>query len=702
MHHVARSLVPGPLRYFLPKTAKRVVVVGGGPTGLFCADRLRHHFEVTVVDGKDYFEFTPSILRAVADPAHHSHITFNYRDVLERQLGVEFVLGEATSIDATPEHASLGHTGAVRVMSGAGDNRLQFDYCVVAVGASNGLWKPRLAREPAPPAGTIAAMQMNSMKGHQSAAERTLDLRRQTLQDLRERIGSAKGAVVVGAGLVGSLCAVVLLRKGFAVHVFERYEDIRSIPSAGRSINLAITSRGLRAIRSLGGGVYDDIVGKLTTKIRGRIIHMPQGGDVLFQRYGKDDSECNYSVSRLDLNKFLIDLAAKEGAEYHFSHALSESSDFTGPEAIGCQLHFTRRAAGVEERVRVQLECPVIACDGAGSRVRYALRRSGLTTFTEELISRGYKEVLFPNPGDKDFGAPGGDGGEACEGRYGLHIWPRGDHMLMALVNLDGSFTGTIYMDNEGEESFATFADTPEGRAKCTAWCEKHYSDALPHVGGIDCMVKQIVTNPTGILGTVRTSTWAVQGKVVLIGDACHAMVPFFGQGCNCGFEDTLWLSRFLDEHCCAEGKCMPEKCTADNFAKAFAALESERKPNADAICDMALENFREMSDKTGDVRFQALKKVENKLENQFPDKIRSRYAMVCYGGEGNVSYANTKRLGVVQWEILEELCSGMVDDKALAKAAENVDLERAKALLEERLVPLHRELNIDLSTVRH
>lgn len=532
--------------------------------------------------------------------------------------------------------------------------------------------------------------------------------------------GEGQHIVVLGAGLVGALCAVVLLRKGFKVHVFERYQDIRSIPSVGRSINLSVTSRGLRAIRGLGGGVYEDILEKLCTKIRGRIIHMPEGGEPLFQRYGKDDTECNYSISRIDLNKYLIDLAAKEGAEFYFNHRLSETTDFSGPGTVGCTLNFLRSDPEVqqgkkqrvetgahttsESHLRVKVVCPVIACDGAGSRVRYALRRAGLTTFTEDVIPRGYKEVLFPNPGENDFGAKGGGSGrEPCEGRFGLHIWPRGEHMLMALANRDGSFTGTIYCDNKGpQDSFEAFSDTAEGRERCAAFCKKHYADALPFVGGLDSMVNQITTNPTGILGTVRTSTWAVAGKVLLIGDACHAMVPFFGQGCNCGFEDTLWLSKFLDKFCCEGGRCMPDRCIGENFAKCFAALEQERKPNADAICDMALENFVEMRDKTGDVRFQTLKKVENKLENCYPDKIRSRYAMVCYGGEGNVSYANAKLLGIVQWEILEELCANFTDDQALSRAMEEVDLEKAQALLLERLVPQQKKLGIDLSTVRH
>jgi len=275
--------------------------------------------------------------------------------------------------------------------------------------------------------------------------------------------------------------------------------------------------------------------------------------------------------------------------------------------------------------------------------------------------------------------------------------------MLMALANVDGSFTGTIYLDNEGpEESFAAFSDTEEGRAKCTAWCEKHYSNAAVHVGGIDEMVRQIVTNPTGILGTVAASRWAHKGKILMIGDACHAMVPFFGQGCNCGFEDTLWLSRFIDDFCCKNGKFASELCTPESWISVFKAVESERKPNADAICAMALENFAEMRDKTGDIRFQALKRVENKLENVYPDLLRSRYAMVCYGGDGNVSYANARKLGVVQWQILEDLCEEITDAESLARAEDMVDLDAAGKMIKSRLVPLQRELAIDLSTVKH
>merc|ERR1712190_421414 len=278
--------------------------------------------------------------------------------------------------------------------------------------------------------------------------------------------------------------------------------------------------------------------------------------------------------------------------------------------------------------------------------------------------------------------------------------------MGMALANRDGSFTGTIYMDSLGkQDSFECMGDTPEGRERCKEFCEKYYKKAVPLVGGMDALVNQITKNPNGLLGTVRTSRWAINGNVLLIGDSCHAMVPFFGQGCNCGFEDTLWVSKLLDQYCCQDGKVVKAKCTAENFAAAFKAVEVERKPSAEAICDMALENFVEMRDKTGDKKFQAMKKLENRMENAFPSKFRSRYAMVCYGGEGNVSYANAKELGIVQMSVLERLCAGMGDlssEDKIAAEVEKVDLKEAERLIDAEVVPKQKELKMDLSTVKH
>jgi len=256
--------------------------------------------------------------------------------------------------------------------------------------------------------------------------------------------------------------------------------------------------------------------------------------------------------------------------------------------------------------------------------------------------------------------------------------------------------------------------DTPKREAilkACEAFCVKYYSDAAPHVGGVDRLVAQITGNPNGILGTVKTDRWAHHAKIVLIGDASHAMVPFFGQGCNCGFEDVYWLSRLLDEHC-GGGPAAGEAAvvTPATVKACFAALGAERKPNADAICDMALENFVEMRDKTADRKFLAMRRVENKLENLSRESFRSRYAMVCYGGAGNVSYANAKALGPVIDEILTELSVNMVDgpdgnirtDEEMQSQIDLVDMALAQRLVDDKLVPELRNRGMDLTTVKH
>lgn len=262
--------------------------------------------------------------------------------------------------------------------------------------------------------------------------------------------------------------------------------------------------------------------------------------------------------------------------------------------------------------------------------------------------------------------------------------------MLMALPNLDGSYTGTIYMESNGEgDSFAALA---ADRAVCEQFCDRLYKHAVPLVGGIKSLADQITNNPNGILGTVKTDVWAVGARVVLIGDACHAMVPFFGQGCNCGFEDVLWLSQLLDKHCAGASDT-----SAASVAACFKELEEVRKPNADAICAMALENFVEMRDKTADSVFLAKKKIESILENEFPTKFRSRYAMVCYGGEGNVTYANAYALGPVQDKILEQL-----HNELAGADPETLDFARAEAVIDDHLTPILTEKQIVLSTVCH
>lgn len=237
----------------------------------------------------------------------------------------------------------------------------------------------------------------------------------------------------------------------------------------------------------------------------------------------------------------------------------------------------------------------------------------------------------------------------------GLHIWPRRKHMLMTLANQDGSMTGTFYMDSKGgEETFEALEDMDYA----TSFFEKFYPDAAPMVGGVNKMVEQMHKNPEGLLGTVRTTKWNHRGRVLLIGDAAHAICPFFGQGMNCGFEDVNELVKAIDKYNCRGGtvvvgdESVPAQvgeAEAAQWCRTFEEFGISRKPNGDAIADLALANFVEMQDKTADRSFLLMKRVENRIENAFTHKFRSGYAMVCYGGAGNVTYRNAQLLNNLQ-----------------------------------------------------
>ncbi len=476
---------------------------------------------------------------------------------------------------------------------------------------------------------------------------------------------SVEHVYICGAGLVGSLMGVVLREKGFKVTIYERYEDVRTIPALGRSINLVLTSRGLRAVHMVSAKLLKEMLA-IAVPVTGRIMHQ-MNGEKVFQRYGKDDSEHNFSISRIGLNKFLINKAEAAGCKILFNHALERVSNMKGESGAWARLHFKGGKV-------VNCNGPLFACDGAGSRIRYSLRDLGLLTFKEDFCVQGYKEIMFP--AHTSLGLPKG-----LE-KHGLHIWPRGSHFLMALKNLDDSFTGTIYIDNKGPvESFEALKDY----ASVKKFMEKHYADAIPYLGGMDVIAKQIVENHTGLLGSVHTSRHAIGNKVILIGDAAHAITPFFGQGTNCGFEDVFIISQLLSKY----------GTTPLGFDRAFGEYTFDRVENADAIATMALENFVEMRDLVGREDFLLRKGVQLILENKFPDIFRSRYAMVCYGGDGNITYNAALVIGKLQWKILDEL------SKDIEEPSE-VDLVKAEKLIFDQMPPLLQQLKVDLTKISH
>lgn len=454
-------------------------------------------------------------------------------------------------------------------------------------------------------------------------------------------------AIVVGAGPVGCVLALVLQRHGLEVSVYEKRPDMRRADvAAGRSINLVLTKRGLRALRILG---LAEPVLELTVPVFGRMMHDLQG-ELTYTAYGKDEGEKNHSVSRGELNVALVNAVEAAGIPIQFDLGLA-AADLSGSEGI----ELTFAGPGGDERVRTRR---AFGADGAGSVLRAALLDHTQGESATELCD-AYKELLFP---------AGPEGTYAMDKRS-LHIWPRGRQMLMGLPNRDGSFTGTIYMPKEGPLSFESIRDPASART----FFETHYPDAISLLG--EDFAEELVAAPLGRLGTVRCFPWVLEDRVLLAGDAAHPIVPFFGQGLNSGFEDVAVLAELLD----AASGVSPEL---------FADYQSARKPAGDAIAEMALENYVEMSEKVGDPAFILKKRVEARVEQALAPRYRSRYACVVYSG---IPYHKAQELGRINERILDELCTGI-------SSPEEADLERAAALVAEHLTPFVAAEGLDLT----
>lgn len=440
--------------------------------------------------------------------------------------------------------------------------------------------------------------------------------------------------VISGAGLAGSLLAVMLAKRGFDVTVYEKRADMRETDmSAGRSINLALAARGIAALKHAG---LMDRIRPLMLPMPGRLLHSVEG-DTAFQPYGSREHEVNYSVSRAELNKSLMTAAENTGrVRILFEHEIQD-------------LDFARNALIVKNTgtgdVFEDHGLPVFAADGAGSPVRHAMvKRLGIEN-SEDILDHAYKELTIP---------PDANGGWRIE-KEALHIWPRGGYMLIALPNLDGSFTCTLFLAREGEPSFASLADA----GKLRAFFTEQFPDALDLIPDLE---KDFFANPTGMLGTVRCKPWHHGHQAVLLGDAAHAVVPFHGQGMNAAFEDCVALDRLIEAH-------------GTDWRTVFERYTAQRKANGDAIAQMALENYVEMRDAVRDPAFHLRKKVEFELEQRFPGRFIPRYSMVMFHPE--ISYAEALDRGRRQRLVLDALTGN-------ATSPEDVDFGRAEALLEK------------------
>ena len=440
----------------------------------------------------------------------------------------------------------------------------------------------------------------------------------------------AEPLTVIGAGPVGSLLALSLARRGHEVRVFERRPDMRRVGiGAGRSINLAVSTRGLYALHQVG---LDDEVLRQAIPMRGRMVH-GTSGEARFLRYGRDDSEFINSMSRGELNKLLMTEAERTGRvriEFH--------QRLVGYGAGRARLRDERTGEEREVEARV-----VFGSDGSASALRAALALS----VEQSSLDFGYKELTIPP-------APGGGFSLA---KNALHIWPRKNFMLIALPNLDGSFTCTLFLPFEGQASFASIARPLAA--------ERFFAETFPDaLALIPRLGEALEEAPLGRMATVRCSPWS-RGAALLLGDAAHAIVPFFGQGMNAGFEDCTVLMEILDRD--------------PDWSRAFAELSEMRKPDADAIADLAVENFVEMRDKVADPEFVLWKEVEAELSRRFPGEYLSRYQLVTFT---RIPYRIAQEAGRLQTSLLRDLTRD-------ARSPSEVDYSRAHSLIHARLIPL-------------
>ncbi len=442
---------------------------------------------------------------------------------------------------------------------------------------------------------------------------------------------------IFGAGLCGSLLAVMLARRGFDVTVYERQNDSRKADApAGRSINLAMSARGIHALKH--AGIFSRVE-PLLVPMRGRFVHHEDGATEL-QEYGQRPGEQIYSVSRAELNRLLLSAAEDDhGVGIHFRHEALE--------LISGGVRVANLDNGSEIVVS---DTPVIAADGAGSVFRRALHESGTVKATDGLLDHSYKELTMPP----------GPGGQFQLEPGALHIWPRGGFMLIALPNPGGNFTMTLFLPNTGPQNFSKLRTGKE----IEAFFDTYFPDVRSFLPDLVDMFQR---NPVGILGTVRCDGWHDKGRVLLVGDAAHAVVPFHGQGMNLAFEDCVLLDQVLDEQ-------------ELSWAEVFARFESGQVANANAIADMALENYIEMRDTVRHPKYVLQKELAFELERRLPSRFIPRYSMVMFHAE--IPYATAQQRGSIQAQLLDELTRD-VDDVG------QIDIDAAEREASSRLTPL-------------
>ena len=442
-------------------------------------------------------------------------------------------------------------------------------------------------------------------------------------------INDKKNVVIAGAGLVGSLWACFMAKRGHQVHVFERRGDMRKeAMSAGRSINLAMSTRGWNALKKIG---MEEELKQIAIPMHGRMIHQ-EDGTKDFQAYGKE-GQYIYSISRGDLNKALMNKADEnEHINFHFNHKCT-NIDFK-KNVVHVQ--------GAHDQGSFNADL-IFGTDGAFSKVRYQMQKTPLFNYQQQYLEHGYKELSIPANAD----------GTHKLDKNALHIWPRESFMLIALPNLDGSFTVTLFLQFKGETSFENL----NTEAEIMAFFKKYFPTALEH---LPTLLEDFQENPTSSLVTVKCSPWHYK-NACLMGDAAHAIVPFYGQGMNAGFEDCFVLDELIDQH------------QLEDWQAVFETYSTKHAPNGHAIADLALRHFVEMRDDTADDKFLMRKKLEMYLMENYPGKYYSQYQMVTFS---NTSYAEALKIGDEQTAFAEKLLEKFPTSDLWGNTAFNYEVE--------------------------
>lgn len=435
--------------------------------------------------------------------------------------------------------------------------------------------------------------------------------------------------IIIGAGLAGSLLSIYLAKRGISVDVYEARGDMRREEvAAGRSINLALSDRGIAALREIG---MDEFMLAEAVPMYGRMIHALSGETKLLPYSGRKGEYIN-SVSRAGLNIALINEADKyDEVTFQFNERCID---------FDCKTGEAKFSSGT-----VVSGDTVIATDGAGSAVRHAMMNGGVERFdfSQVWLEHGYKELHIP---------ASSDGGFLIE-KTALHIWPRHKFMMIALPNFDGSFTCTMFLSHKGDSGFDKLTDD----VSLMRFFEENFPDTIPLT---PTLVEDFFTNPTGNLGTVKCFPWNVGSRALLLGDSAHAVVPFYGQGMNCAFEDVRVLDQLLEKH-------------GPDWERVYTEYSQLRKVNTDAIADMAEENFYEMRDAVADPVFVRKRELETRLEQTYPDYF-SKYSMVTF--REDLPYSVAKEKGNAQDQLLMEICSDVesVDELDMDEVLVKID----------------------------